>query len=179
MIVPVFIIGGVIGRIIGKICVDLGPDTTGEMYSWVDPGVFALIGAGACLTGTLSGAPVLKPFLRLHTCSFHAVLSKHFPGVFFLAHTLTLRIVFTLMRLCFINVYRRLTVSIAVYRRSHQADCLHYCFDDGNVGQHQLRQSMLTATWDSLNSLAQHVLTRCAVHGAPSWCTFMMVYLHL
>ena len=40
------------GRIIGKVCVDVvGEDSGLDIYSWVDPGVFALIGAGACLTG--------------------------------------------------------------------------------------------------------------------------------
>lgn len=51
IIIPVFIIGACFGRIIGKVCVDIVGDHDANEFTWVEPGLFALIGAGCCLTG--------------------------------------------------------------------------------------------------------------------------------
>eukprot|EP00051_Salpingoeca_urceolata_P004370 m.64518 g.64518 ORF g.64518 m.64518 type:complete len:418 (+) comp13598_c0_seq1:1431-2684(+) len=57
LVVPMLLIGACYGRIIGMICVDLarnsgyGPYPQGSVWAWLDPGVFALIGAASFFGG--------------------------------------------------------------------------------------------------------------------------------
>lgn len=53
VVVPMLLIGGCYGRIVGKICIDLagGAYARGTIWAWIDPGVFALIGAGSFFGG--------------------------------------------------------------------------------------------------------------------------------
>ena len=64
MFVPMLLVGGCIGRIIGLLCNDIaaagghgsdgappGVFTAPSPYEWMDPGVFALVGAGAFMSG--------------------------------------------------------------------------------------------------------------------------------
>lgn len=56
VVVPMLLIGGCYGRIVGQVCVDIsewhnGPYARGDRWAWVDPGVFALIGAASFFGG--------------------------------------------------------------------------------------------------------------------------------
>mmetsp|Transcript_5905 Transcript_5905/g.17678 ORF Transcript_5905/g.17678 Transcript_5905/m.17678 type:complete len:877 (-) Transcript_5905:85-2715(-) len=56
VVVPMLLIGGCYGRIVGNICVDIvewhgGPWARGDRWAWADPGVFALIGAASFFGG--------------------------------------------------------------------------------------------------------------------------------
>eukprot|EP00035_Acanthoeca_spectabilis_P023009 m.447121 g.447121 ORF g.447121 m.447121 type:complete len:875 (+) comp19472_c0_seq1:188-2812(+) len=56
VVVPMLLIGGCYGRIVGQVCVDIsewhdGPYARGDRWGWVDPGVFALIGAASFFGG--------------------------------------------------------------------------------------------------------------------------------
>eukprot|EP00041_Stephanoeca_diplocostata_P021223 m.489642 g.489642 ORF g.489642 m.489642 type:complete len:885 (-) comp21770_c0_seq1:2817-5471(-) len=56
VVVPMLLIGGCYGRIVGKICVATlsahgGVFVEGSRWAWIDPGVFALIGAGSFFGG--------------------------------------------------------------------------------------------------------------------------------
>jgi len=56
VVVPMLLIGGCYGRIVGQICVDIvqwhgGPYARGDRWAWIDPGVFALIGAASFFGG--------------------------------------------------------------------------------------------------------------------------------
>jgi chloride channel 7 len=53
VVVPMLLIGGCYGRIVGKICIDIagGAYARGTIWAWIDPGVFALIGVGSFFGG--------------------------------------------------------------------------------------------------------------------------------
>ena len=52
LVVPMLLIGACLGRLVGKVCMEVyGGPPQSEVYSWIDPGVFALIGAGAFFGG--------------------------------------------------------------------------------------------------------------------------------
>jgi hypothetical protein len=60
MFVPMLLIGAVLGRLVGLVMVDLfHADTTGswwlqaadDQWKWIDPGVFAVVGAAAFMGG--------------------------------------------------------------------------------------------------------------------------------
>ena len=45
LVVPMLLIGGLYGRILGRICVDMFGVHDGQYWDWMDPGAFALLGA--------------------------------------------------------------------------------------------------------------------------------------
>ena len=45
VVVPMLLIGGLYGRVLGRICVDIFGVQNGPYWDWMDPGAFALLGA--------------------------------------------------------------------------------------------------------------------------------------